>query len=32
MDLTPLVEDPSLNVTDYVLSPVDRFRAEWSAE
>ena len=28
MDLTPLVEDPSLNVTDYVLTFVDRFRAD----
>ena len=28
MDLTPLVEDPSLNVTDYVLTLVDRFRAD----
>jgi LmbE family N-acetylglucosaminyl deacetylase len=28
MDLTPLVEDPSLPVTDYVLAFVDRFRAD----
>ncbi len=28
MDLTPLVEDPSLSVADYVLSLVDRFRAD----
>ena len=28
MDLTPLVEDPSLQVTDYVLGFVDRFRAD----
>jgi LmbE family N-acetylglucosaminyl deacetylase len=28
MDLTPLVEDPSLAVADYVLSLVDRFRAD----
>jgi LmbE family N-acetylglucosaminyl deacetylase len=28
MDLTPLVEDPSLPVTDYVLALVDRFRAD----
>ncbi len=28
MDLTPLVEDPSLAVTDYVLALVDRFRAD----
>jgi hypothetical protein len=28
MDLTPLVEDPSLSVTDYVLSLVDRFRGD----
>ena len=30
MDLTPLVEDPSLSVADYVLSLVDRFRADVS--
>jgi LmbE family N-acetylglucosaminyl deacetylase len=28
MDLTPLVEDPSLPLTDYVLAFVDRFRAD----
>jgi LmbE family N-acetylglucosaminyl deacetylase len=28
MDLTPLVEDASLAVTDYVLALVDRFRAD----
>ena len=28
MDLTPLIEDPSLHVADYVLSLVDRFRAD----
>ena len=28
MDLTPLVEDPSLPVADYVLALVDRFRAD----
>ena len=28
MDLTPLVADPSLAVADYVLSQVDRFRAD----
>ena len=28
MDLTPLVEDPSLPVAEYVLSFVDRFRAD----
>jgi LmbE family N-acetylglucosaminyl deacetylase len=28
MDLTPLVEDASLPVTDYVLAYVDRFRAD----
>jgi LmbE family N-acetylglucosaminyl deacetylase len=28
MDLTPLVEDASLPVTDYVLAFVDRFRAD----
>jgi hypothetical protein len=28
MDLTPLVEDPSLPVTEYVLNFVDRFRAD----
>ena len=28
MDLTPLVEDPSLPVADYVLGFVDRFRAD----
>jgi LmbE family N-acetylglucosaminyl deacetylase len=28
MDLTPLVEDPSPAVADYVLSLVDRFRAD----
>jgi LmbE family N-acetylglucosaminyl deacetylase len=28
MDLTPLIEDPSLVVADYVLSLVDRFRAD----
>ena len=30
MDLTPLVEDPGLSVADYVLSLVDRFRADVS--
>jgi LmbE family N-acetylglucosaminyl deacetylase len=28
MDLTPLVVDPSLDVTEYALSYIDRFRAE----
>ena len=28
MDLTPLVEDPSLSITDYVLGAVDRFRGD----
>jgi hypothetical protein len=28
MDLTPLIEDPSLTVADYALSLVDRFRAD----
>jgi LmbE family N-acetylglucosaminyl deacetylase len=28
MDLTPLVEDPSLAIADYVLGAVDRFRAD----
>jgi hypothetical protein len=28
MDLTPVIEDPSLAVVDYVLSLVDRFRAD----
>jgi len=28
MDLTPLVEDPGLSLTDYVLGFVDRFRAD----
>jgi cation transport regulator ChaB len=28
MDLTPLVEDPALSVTDYVLSRIDLFRAD----
>jgi LmbE family N-acetylglucosaminyl deacetylase len=28
MDLTPLIEDPSLGVADYVLSLVDGFRAD----
>jgi LmbE family N-acetylglucosaminyl deacetylase len=28
MDLTPLVEDPALSVTDYVLGQVDLFRAD----
>jgi LmbE family N-acetylglucosaminyl deacetylase len=28
MDLTPLVEDPDLSIADYVLSFVDRFRAD----
>jgi hypothetical protein len=28
MDLTPLVEDASLPLTDYVLALVDRFRAD----
>jgi LmbE family N-acetylglucosaminyl deacetylase len=28
MDLTPLVEDPSLSIADYVLGAVDRFRAD----
>jgi hypothetical protein len=28
MDLTPLVEDPSLPAADYVLALVDRFRAD----
>ena len=28
MDLTPLVDDPSLDVAGYVLGLVDRFRAD----
>jgi len=28
MDLTPLVDDPALSVTDYVLSRIDLFRAD----
>jgi LmbE family N-acetylglucosaminyl deacetylase len=28
MDLTPLVEDPSLSIADFVLGAVDRFRAD----
>jgi hypothetical protein len=28
MDLTPLIDDPALRVEDYVLSLVDRFRAD----
>jgi hypothetical protein len=28
MDLTPLIEDPSLSIVDYVLALVDRFRAD----
>jgi LmbE family N-acetylglucosaminyl deacetylase len=28
MDLTPLIEDPSLSVADFALSLVDRFRAD----
>jgi hypothetical protein len=28
MDLTPLVEDPELDVPNYVLGLVDRFRAD----
>jgi len=28
MDLTPLVQDPALPVTDYVLGFIDRFRAD----
>lgn len=28
MDLTPLVEDPSLSIADYVLGFVDRFRVD----
>jgi hypothetical protein len=28
MDLTPLVNDPTLGVADYVLGLVDRFRAD----
>ena len=28
MDLTPLVDDPSLSIADYVLGFVDRFRAD----
>jgi LmbE family N-acetylglucosaminyl deacetylase len=28
MDLTPLVEDPTLALADYVLAAVDRFRAD----
>jgi hypothetical protein len=28
MDLTPLVENPSLPVADYVLGFVDKFRAD----
>ena len=28
MDLTPLVEDTNLSIADYVLSFVDRFRAD----
>jgi hypothetical protein len=30
MDLTPLVEDPALDIAAYVLSFIDRFRAEVS--
>lgn len=28
MDLTPLVDDPSLSIADYVLGSIDRFRAD----
>jgi len=28
MDLTPLVEDPSLSISDFVLAAVDRFRGD----
>jgi len=28
MDLTPLVEDPGLNVADYVCAAIDRFRGD----
>jgi LmbE family N-acetylglucosaminyl deacetylase len=28
MDLTPLVEDPSLSISDYALGAIDRFRAD----
>ena len=28
MDLTPVVEDPSISIADYVLGLVDRFRAD----
>ena len=28
MDLTPLAQDPSLNITEYVLTLIDRFRAD----
>jgi hypothetical protein len=28
MDLTPLVQNPSLDVTEYVLALVDRFRGD----
>jgi hypothetical protein len=28
MDLTPLVDDPLLSVTDYVLGQIDLFRAD----
>ena len=28
MDLTPLVEDPGLSITEYVLAHADRFRAD----
>jgi LmbE family N-acetylglucosaminyl deacetylase len=31
MDLTPLVEDPALNISDFVLGAIDRFRADVSA-
>jgi LmbE family N-acetylglucosaminyl deacetylase len=31
MDLTPLVTDPSLSVTEYTLGAVDRFRADVAA-
>ncbi len=31
MDLTPLVEDPAMNISDFVLGAIDRFRADVGA-
>ena len=28
MDLTPLIQDPTLDITDYTLGYIDRFRAD----